>query len=220
MYNTLSDFYTGREWAKFRDALMFDRLSDDGTLYCEHCGNAITRKYDCIGHHIDELTIDNVNDVSVSLNPENVMLVHHKCHNKIHNRFEDFTQKVYIVYGSPCSGKSTFVKNVANKDDLIIDIDNIWECVCLCDKYNKPNRLKNNVFGIRDALIDQVKTRTGKWRNAYYISTLPLATERERLAANIGAECIYIDTTKEECLARAHDDNWIKYINDWWERHT
>ena len=50
-------------------------------------------------------------------------------------------------------GKSTWVNNIATNDDLIVDIDKIWECISFCDKYNKPNKLQQNVFEIRNNLI-------------------------------------------------------------------
>ena len=47
-------------------------------------------------------------------------------------------------------GKSTWVNNIATKDDLIVDIDKIWECISFCDKYNKPNKLQQNAFEVRN----------------------------------------------------------------------
>ena len=49
---------------------------------CERCGG--------IGqevHHIKRLNVDNVNDVSISINPENLELLCKECHNKEHKRF-------------------------------------------------------------------------------------------------------------------------------------
>ena len=43
--------------------------------------------YEVIAHYKTPLTMQNVNDYSVSLNPENIMLVTHKAHNEIHSRF-------------------------------------------------------------------------------------------------------------------------------------
>ena len=122
-----------------------------------------------------------------------------------------------MVYGSPCSGKTSWVRDVANEDDLILDIDKIWESICLCDKYHKPNRLKANVFGIRDCLIDQIRTRTGMWRNAYIIGGYPLRTDRDRLSNMLGARLVFIDTSKEECLARAESEEWKEFIEDWFD---
>ena len=217
---TLDNFYKSKEWLSLLEQLKLERVNSYGEIICAYCGKPIVKKYDCIGHHEIELTDANVNDYNISLNKENIMLIHHKCHNKIHERFGNLKQKVYIVYGSPCSGKSTWVNDVAYDDDLIVDIDNIWECICNSNKYHKPNRLKANVFGVRDTLIDMIKTRKGMWRNAYVIGTYPLASDRERLSKLLGAELIFIDETRETCLSRALNDEWIKYINDWFDIFT
>lgn len=213
----LNNFYKSKEWQSLLQQIKLERVSEDGVLYCEHCGKPMTKAYDIIGHHKEELTEANVNNLEISLNPKNIMLIHFKCHNKTHERFGFLQQKVYIIYGSPCAGKSTWVNNVANNDDLILDIDKIWECICNSDKYNKPNRLKSNVFNIRDCILDQIKTRTGMWRNAFIIGGYPLKMDRERLAEKLGAELIYIDSTKEECIARSKTEKWKEYIEEWFE---
>ena len=217
---TLSNFYTSRKWEKFIEQLKLDRVNEDGLLICEHCGKHITRKYDCIGHHVTELTDDNVNDCTISLNPDNVQLIHFSCHNKIHRRFEGFYQSVYLVYGSPCAGKSTWVHANANTDDLIVDIDRIWECLSMQDKYNKNDRLKSNVFGVYNALIEQIKRRVGMWRNAYVIGGYPLATERARMCELLGARPVFIEETREVCESRAVSDEWLEYIADWFDAYT
>lgn len=214
---TLNTFYKTKEWTKLLEQLKIERVSNDGNLYCEYCRKPIILKYDCIGHHKKELTEANANDINISLNPDNIMLIHFKCHNKIHERFGFLQQKVYIVYGSPCAGKSTWVKDVAYTDDLILDIDSIWEAVCISNRYNKPNRLKANVFNIRDTMLDQIRTRTGMWRNAYVIGGYPLASDRDRLANKLGAELIYINTDKQTCLDRCKNEEWKKYVEEWFE---
>ena len=217
---TLENFYKSNEWESVKTQLMTERLTENDELICEHCGKPIVKKYDCIGHHEIELTEENVNDLEISLNPENIKLIHFRCHNKIHQRFDGFRQNVYLVYGSPCSGKSTWVNEVASEDDLILDLDSIWECVCKTDKYHKPKRLKANVFGIRDCILDQIKTRTGMWRNAFIVGGYPLRTDRDRLCNLLRAKLIFIDTPKEDCLARAATDEWKKFIEDWFDSYT
>lgn len=217
--STLSNFYKSDKWLDFKQILTLERTTKAG-LMCEHCGKPIVKPYDCIGHHVIELTETNVNDVMISLNPKNVKLVHHKCHNRIHERFGFYKPKVYIVYGSPCSGKTTWVNEVARPDDLIIDMDRIWECLCLSDREHKPPRLKTNVFNVRDCLIEQVKLRMGMWRAAYVIGGYALATDRQRLADQLGAELVYIETDKETCLSRATSNEWVGFINDWWDKYT
>lgn len=216
----LSSFYKSKEWEKLIQLLKLERVDASGQLICECCGKPITRKYDCIGHHKVELTEQNVNDPSISLNPDNIMLVHFSCHNRIHRRYEGFYQQVYLVYGAPCSGKSTWVESVCNPDDLIIDIDRIWECLCASDKYHKPNRIKANVFGVRDALLDQVKIRKGMWRNCYIVGGYPLRTDRDRICKLLRAREVFISETKDVCLDRAVNDDWKQYINDWFDDYV
>ena len=220
MYTSVSEFYKSREWEKLLEILKLERVNDTGQVICSYCHKPITRKYDCIGHHRIELTEQNVNDADVSLNPDNIALVHFRCHNLIHRRFEGFYQQVYLVYGPPCAGKTTWVNSVANSDDLIIDIDRIWECLCNSDRYHKPNRIKSNVFGVRDALIDMVKVRKGMWRNAYIIGTYPLRTDRDRICSQLRAREIFIYESKEECMGRASDEKWKQYINEWFDDYV
>jgi hypothetical protein len=223
----LHDFYTGHEWRSLMRIIKSDRLNDEGYNICEHCGKPIVNAYDCIGHHTIELTEQNYMNAEISLNPELIMLLHHKCHNRIHNKLGYAQRQVYLVYGCPMSGKTTYVKDNMSEGDLIVDIDNIWQCLSGCDRYVKPERLKQNVFGIRDALLDMIRVRRGKWSNAYVIGGYPLISERERLIKSLGARPIFIDTSKDECIRRLHAcddgrniDEWEKFICDWWEKFS
>lgn len=227
---TLDTFYRSKEWLLFRLSVINDRLNENGDMICEYCGEVITHQYDCIAHHCDTyLTEQNVNDVSISLNPENIQLVHHKCHNRIHDKlsYREDVRHIYLVYGSPLSGKTTWVDSVKSYGDLIIDMDSIWQCISGCDRYVKPNVLKNNAFDVRDKLIEQVKYRKGYWHNAYIIGGYPLISERERLCKLVGAEEIFIDTSKDECVKRLmnaadgrNKEEWLHYIDDWWKRYA
>ena len=144
--NNPQELYKTKEWEKLKELLMLERVNDKGEIICEHCHKPIVKKYDCIGHHKIALTNDNVNDVSITLNPDNVALVHFKCHNEIENRFGFNVRTVYLVHGAICSGKSSWVKEQAGKNDLIVDMDSIWECISNNPRYVKPPTLKQNVF--------------------------------------------------------------------------
>lgn len=221
----LNGFYQSKSWVKLMAVIRMERTNAEGQVICEHCGKPIVHKYDCIGHHIIELTDANVDDATISLNPENIMLVHHRCHNKIHDRLGYYHRQVFLVYGSPLSGKSTFVRDNMSEGDFVLDVDNIWQCVSGCDRYVKPNRLRSCVFGIRDRMLDMVRMRQGKWLNAWVVGGYPLSSERERLVNSLGAREVFVDTSQEECLERLRNisdgrcvEEWEKYISDWWEK--
>lgn len=221
----LSSFYRSSEWTDLIQIIRGQRLNENGLNVCEYCGKPIVRKYDCIAHHIEPLTEENFINADISLNPENIMLVHHRCHNKLHDRLGlSYTKQVYLVYGSPLSGKTSYVKDVMNTGDLIVDMDNIWQCISGQDRYIKPNRLKQNAFALRDFIIDMIRTRRGNWLNAYLIGGYPLVSERERVIKSLGAREIFIDTPKDVCLTRAALDNrpdeYYDYIEDWYSKYS
>ena len=208
-------FYKSRQWENLIKLLRIERASDDGFVICEHCGKPILKAY--------------VDDATVALNPENIKLVHFRCHNEIHRRFgygnqARIIQQVYLVYGSPCAGKTTWVDSVAEPEDIIMDIDRLWSAVRSgsCGQYEKPSELKSNVFAMRDSLLDMIRVRRGKWHNAYVIGGYPLRGERERLADSLNARIIFIDTPKEICLERAKQKNsdWTDFVENWFDRYS
>lgn len=227
----LADFYRTDEWEALVAVLSLERANEAGDIICEHCGKPIVLKYDRIGHHKKHLTLGNVNDANVSLNPENIAFVHHRCHNEIHERF-GFGQpnvrqpkKVYLVHGSPCSGKSTYTASVAGKGDLILDMDAIWACISNADAQGihagHDDRLRQNVFKVRDCILDMIKTRFGEWQNAYIIGGYPRIMERERMATLYGAEMVHIDTPRDVCELRAAErpKEWRQYIASYWDAY-
>lgn len=223
MTYTLDNFYTSKAWRAFRERLMIERTNKDGFIICEKCGKPIMRPYDCIGHHKKELTPDNVNDADVSLNPDNVELIHLSCHNEIHERFSGCKQQVFLVYGPPCAGKSTYVDGVAHGDDLILDIDRIWDAVCKDGRDHKNKRCRAVVFQIRDTMIESIRLRRGSWRNAYIIGGYPLSSDREYITRLTGARPIYIEADMDTCLQRAEHERpepWADYIREWFESFT
>lgn len=225
MFNNLSEFYRSKEWEEFRQVVIAERVREDGFIYDEVTEKPIVKAYDIILHHKTELTEENVFDYNISLNPENIMIVSHKTHNIIHNKLGYSMREVFLVYGAPCSGKHTWVRDNMNEGDLIVDIDNIWMCVSGLNRFQKPNRLKSIVFKQRDSLIDSVKYRFGKWNNAYILGGYALQSERERLCRDLGAREVFIDTDKAECIRRAEmldeiedKEEFKRYIEEWFDR--
>ena len=214
----LHAFYCSKAW---RDLAMRLKIERGGK--CERTGEMFDDMSQLIGHHKVELTEDNVSDPNIALNPDNIEIISFKEHNKEHRRF-GHKQKVYIVYGSPLSGKNSMVKDMMQYGDIIMDMDALWQALSFQGEYIKPNNLRFNIFKMRDELLSQIKMRYGEWYDAYIIGGYPDKYERERLAQSLGAELIYCEATKQECIERLEASGkskaWLDYIDDWWERYT
>lgn len=241
-YDNTAQFYKGQDWANCKAQVTAERVKADGCLYCELCGKAIVKNFNpnernnkgaIVYHHKTYLTNQNVNDATISINPNNIMILHWQCHNEIHGRFVgNNTQpekKVYIITGASCSGKSTYVKERVQAGDLVLDIDDLWEMISGQSRYIKPNQLKPIVFNLRQQLKDNIARGVGTWRNAYIIESLPYATDRKREVERYKAhnvELITMDATREECLQRLHYNpngrdikTYEQYINDYYDNY-
>jgi len=222
--SVLQTFYASPEWRTFRLALIAERGP-----YCQICSELVANSRELIGHHEVELTPDNVHDHSISLNPLLVKLVCHRCHNAIHNRFGTKRNRcVYLVYGPPLAGKQAYVSEQLMRGDIVVDMDRLYEAVSMQPSYDKPDNLFSNVIGIHGLLLDNIKTRRGKWGNAWVIGGYPDRFKRERTAEDLGAELVFMNVSKEECLVRLNADparshakaEWRGYIDKWFALYS
>lgn len=223
-YAIIKSFYASEEWINLRLLLIVDRGNR-----CEGCNHVVPRSFDLHAHHVKELTPENVHDRMISLNPENIKLLCHTCHDKQHKRFGSKAERqVYIVYGPPMSGQEDVVRENISRGDVVVDMDRLYAAVSGLPYYDKPDNLFANVIGIHNQLIDNIKTRHGKWHNAWIIGGYADKYKRERLADDLGAELIFCEVSKEECLRRLEldedrryrKDEWRGYIEKWFESYT
>ena len=218
-------FLSSDPWINFRLMLIAERGNK-----CQRCGKIIPRSIDIIGHHKIELTPENVHDYNISLNPENVDLVCFGCHNAIHKRFgqQKKGRTVYVIYGPPLSGKRQYVQEHVQRGDIVIDMDRLYQAMSGLPYYDKPDNLLTNVMGVHSLLIDNIKTRHGKWNDAYIVGGYADKYKRDKLVADLGAELIFMDVSIEECLSRLNtdtdrsyrQDEWAGYIRKWFEQYV
>lgn len=219
-YSDLFSFYRSSEWESLRRQLTLERVNAEGDLICEHCGKPIVHQYDAICHHKIELTEANVHDAMIALNPDNIMVVHHRCHNAIHERFgfQTMTRHIFVVWGSPCAGKSEYVRANAGKNDIVIDIDALYDAVGV---QGNRGAVKNNVMQLYRSLVDMIRTRNGRWRCAWIVRTLPLPIDRDMIVRDLGGgELIHIDTPMDVCMERAKNrgGDWVDWTAQFWDR--
>jgi predicted kinase len=224
MIDPIHAFYCSKE---FTELSLLMKLKSGGK--CANCGG-IFPVADLRTHHKQELTLGNIHDPRITLNADNLEVLCHDCHNRKHKRFAAVpgARRVFVVWGAPCSGKSTYVAQCATHKDLIIDLDRIHLAICNCGLYDKPDATKAEAFALRDKLLERIRYRAGKWEDAYIIGGYPDRTEREQIKREYNAVLIHIDTPREECVRRACKDDSraavrdtvIKWVEEYYARLT
>ena len=210
-------FYASKAWSDLRKQRIFEVNGR-----CERCGKDFSDDLSkLVGHHKKHLTDETLNDPSVALDPDNIEVLCQRCHNIEHERtFGSKKRQVFLVYGPPLSGKTTYVLQHAGSEDLIVDLDRIAKAIGNSSLYERSDGIKAAVFLVRDTLYDHVRTRGGKWPTAWIIGGFPRKDDRERIASRLGASIIKIEATEEECLARLYENDsrpliWEEYIRNW-----
>lgn len=127
---------------------------------------------------------------------------------------------VYLVYGPPCSGKSTYISNMVGDDDIVCDPDLLFEAISNHDAHDNNLYVYDVSMMIRESLLDIIRDRRGGWNNAFVTSIANTAKKVKGEAERINADkIIYIDTPYEVCMERAKErPNYFKYlIQEWFE---
>ena len=185
-YRTRLDFYNGAEWKILKKQMIERATKSDGFVYDELNGERIIMKGDIIVHHLVELTDDNINNVEVSLNPDNLRVVSFRHHNELHSRFGATPRKkVYWLFGA--GDAYPFINEHSTQEDIIVDIGRIRRAVSFSDERKKATDAA--VFAARDAVLDCIYTRRGKWLNAWIVSR----EIDERMAIQLDAYPIEIE---------------------------
>jgi 5-methylcytosine-specific restriction endonuclease McrA len=79
-------FYNSKAWKECRKIVLRRDL-----YTCAHCYGRAEEV-----HHVIELTVDNINDISIALNPDNLLSLCHNCHTKITKGFTGDLQEGYV----------------------------------------------------------------------------------------------------------------------------
>jgi len=126
-----------------------------------------------------------------------------RCHNsktwyettkstRLPNNIKPKSKDITILFGAPCSGKTTY----ANKQDCkVIDFDDIKRTVSGKD-YDMPPHYIPTCIAIRNKMIEQSRGKL------IIIATLPNARIREHWLTKLKAKALMMVTPEHICISR------------------
>ena len=129
---------------------------------------------------------------------------------------------VYLVYGSPCSGKSKWIAEHMKRGDLLCDVDLIYAAISDQDAHDAVLFTHEIACKLTGNLKDMIRDRDGGWKDAYVVS---IANTREKVQVDMervnADEAVFIDTPYEVCMERAKERPFYFQflIQEWFETH-
>lgn len=112
---------------------------------------------------------------------------------------------IQIVTGPPCGGKTTYVKERAKPNDVIIDMDVIALALTTegTEPYTYSDQVRRVAFRARQAAVSEalITAQGERYLNVYIIHTDPLPDQRAFYRA-MGGRIVECDPGKEVCLER------------------
>lgn len=124
-----------------------------------------------------------------------------------------------IVWGPPCSGKSTYVKDNAKSGDGICDYDAIYQALSGLGSKKRVETLNSFVLDVIDCVHDEIEKH--EEIDAWIITATKDLGKRDRLVERFSAELVVLEVTREEAHRRCDEDGrpeeWHQYIDDWFD---
>jgi hypothetical protein len=131
--------------------------------------------------------------------------------------------KLYVIWGPPGSGKTTYVNNNKSSNDLIFDFDKLMRDISGLDLYDRNNNLILYLTDFRQAIIN--KMPDNNFENAWIIISFPKGDLKDQLN-RLNAKFVLMDADKQTCIdrinadqQRKNKDEWIQVINNWFTEY-
>lgn len=218
--------YASKSWQQCRDAYKAYKHG-----ICERCGAPGEEV-----HHKTYLTPANINDPEIVFGWNNLELLCRSCHIEEHEKRKNLKHgrpakeaelrvmfdeqgrpiprgQVCVVWGSPASGKTTYVREHMQHMDVIVDLDEILKCFTgLTNKRDDQKSIADYLPAmllIRDAVYKAVKEGLPGVRTTWIVAGLPRKSDRQHMSMIFpNAKFIRRECSLDDALARADaDDN-------------
>ncbi len=124
-----------------------------------------------------------------------------------------------VVWGAPCSGKTTYVREHAKAGDVICDYDALYKAISFLPSKGRVAGLKSVVFELIEAVYAIIDNHPEL--NAWIITASRDRSKVESIIRRFGAELVRLDISREEAHRRCDKDkrpsDWHGYIDKWFD---
>lgn len=126
-----------------------------------------------------------------------------------------------IIWGSPCSGKTTYVNKHVKPGDLVCDYDALYQAISFLPLKERKACLKSVMFELLDSVHGIIEKHPEL--DAWIITTTRDKAKVDTLVKRFKAELVFLDIDREEAHRRCVEDNrpkvWHEYIDKWFDAY-
>jgi 5-methylcytosine-specific restriction endonuclease McrA len=177
-------------------------------------------------HPADDLTADHVVPEAVGGAPDGPLRVLcRSCNSARGSSMAELRApglEVVLVAGPACSGKTRYVAEFAEPDDLVLDFDSLAEAMSLAGRYEHVASHVPLVAEARDSVLDRLLLGGHQVRRCWVISTAPKRRTRRHYRDRYGARVVVLLPSEETCLLRAGRERpapWQRYVREWFDQY-
>lgn len=129
---------------------------------------------------------------------------HHGVKSRLEQDGETFQpQRITIVCGPPCAGKSTYVATHKRDGDLVFDLDDVIHAISGEHGCTADDDLRLAVVAMRQALLGYLEL-TNMRRDVWLTHTNK--RRAKAIAERLRGRLVELTATREQCEARCHAD--------------
>lgn len=215
-------FYDSALWRNVRVAVVMKEP------WCRECARYKRASLAAVVDHIVPLSMG-----GPKLDTSNLQPLCHPCHNRKRRqemRAEMGETRVHVVCGPPGSGKSTWVRERAGEDDLVVDLDLLITALSVRgyaggDIHERPASHVGYAVAARDAVLSLLAIRSDV--AAWIITSGASAVDRRDLRERFKADVVVLEVSTDECVGRLSKDAGRSHqaermrpvVERWWREY-
>ncbi|TLW88117.1 hypothetical protein FFK04_07520 [Ruminococcus sp. KGMB03662] len=115
-------------------------------------------------------------------------------------------KKVFIISGSPGSGKSYYAEKHKGENDIVFDMDKICSAIDGKNVHDDHSNILDIVLNLRNTIFEDIAARKGAWGNAFIISSSPDDKYISDLSNRLDAEIIKMPANLDKCINNLSND--------------